>query len=109
MKKYLSISMLCLLALTACQRSDSDAKRNESAMSEESEADRDISNRVRSLIKVDDSLSPKAAEIWILTKNGAVTLRGPVANEREKYAIGLKAKTVKGVRSVENQLEAMKR
>ena len=71
----------------------------------ENEADRDISANVRKAVVADDSLSINAQNIKIVTSNGYVTLRGPVKTDREKEAIGAKAKQVAGVLGVTNLLE----
>ncbi|HET6962096.1 MAG TPA: BON domain-containing protein [Terriglobia bacterium] len=71
----------------------------------ENEADRQVSANVRKAVVADDSLSINAQNIKIVTSNGYVTLRGPVKTDREKEAIGAKAKQVAGVLGVTNLLE----
>ncbi|HEX2524408.1 MAG TPA: BON domain-containing protein [Terriglobia bacterium] len=71
----------------------------------ENDADRQVSADVRKAITSDDSLSVNAQNVKIITSNGYVTLRGPVKTEREKEAIGAKAKQVAGVHGVTNLLE----
>src|SRR5262245_28432714 len=71
----------------------------------ENEADRRISQNIRAVLRADDSLSTNAKNVKIITIQGMVTLRGPVKNEKEKNAIEAKAKSVTGVKSVDNQLE----
>jgi osmotically-inducible protein OsmY len=73
----------------------------------ENEADRTITQRVRQAVVEDDSFSTNAKNVKIITLNGVVTLRGPVNSEREKNAIGQKAKAVNGVRNVDNLLEVV--
>jgi len=70
-----------------------------------SEADRTITQKIRQLIIADDTLSTNAKNIKIITINGVVTLRGPVANANEKANIEKKAAGVQGIKSVDNQLE----
>jgi osmotically-inducible protein OsmY len=53
----------------------------------------------------DDSLSTSAHNVKIITVDGVVTLRGPVKSERERNAIAAKAKSVAGVKQVQNKLE----
>jgi osmotically-inducible protein OsmY len=67
--------------------------------------DRQITASVRELVVKDDSLSTDAHNIKIITVAGAVTLRGPVASAAEKASIESKAKQVKGVTKISNQLE----
>lgn len=71
----------------------------------ENEADRTVTKQVRRIIIEDGTLSTNAKNIKIITINGVVTLRGVVNNDREKNVIAQKAKTVNGVRNVDNQLE----
>jgi hyperosmotically inducible protein len=71
----------------------------------ENKADRTITQNIRDIVKADNSLSTNAMNVKIITKQGMVTLRGTVKNEQEKNAIEAKAKRVKGVKNVDNQLE----
>lgn len=71
----------------------------------ESEMDRTITQKIRQAVMADDSLSTNAKNVKIITINGVVTLRGPVASAQEKDAIAKKANEVKGVVKVENQLD----
>jgi hyperosmotically inducible periplasmic protein len=75
----------------------------------ESEADRAITADVRRTITNDDTMSTSARNIKIITSNGVVTLRGPVASQAEKDVIEAKARTAKGVTQVDNQLEVVDR
>lgn len=102
---------LIALAFTACDREDrisSEASLNDQALLQdnaESEADRAITRQIRQLILADDSLSPDAKNIQIITLKKTVTLRGPVPNQREKDAIVRKINQTQGVLSLNNQLE----
>lgn len=71
----------------------------------ESEADRTITQKIRQAIVADSGLSTNAKNIKIITINGLVTLRGPVASPQEKDAILRKVSEVHGVLKVDNQLE----
>jgi osmotically-inducible protein OsmY len=71
----------------------------------ENEANRTITQNIRDALRADDSLSTNAKNVKIITKQGMVTLQGPVKNEQEKNAIEAKAKRVTGVKNVDNQLE----
>lgn len=71
----------------------------------ETTADREVTRSIRQSIMVDDSLSTNAKNIKIITMEGVVTLRGPVASEKEKAAIQKRATSVRGVKRVDNQLE----
>lgn len=70
-----------------------------------SEADREISRQVRRAITSNDQLSTGAKNVKVITQNGKVTLRGPVASDEEKQAVAAAAQRVSGVTSVDNQLE----
>jgi hyperosmotically inducible periplasmic protein len=71
----------------------------------ENEADRKITQDIRSALTGDDSLSTDAKNVKVITSDGTVTLRGPVKSAKEKTQIEAKAKQVTGVKRVENQLE----
>lgn len=71
----------------------------------ESEADRRITADIRKAIMAEPGLSMNAQNCKVITKNGKVTLRGPVATQAERDTIEAKAKTVSGVNSVVNELE----
>ena len=70
--------------------------------------DRDITAAIRRQVVVDSGLSFTAKNVKIITKDGKVTLRGPVKSEQEKTTIEAKAKTTPGVSEVDNQLEVKK-
>ena len=60
---------------------------------------------VRRAVVGDKSLSTSAHNVKIVTKEGVVTLRGPVTSEDEKSRVEKLAQQVAGVSSVENQLD----
>jgi hyperosmotically inducible periplasmic protein len=70
-----------------------------------SEADREVTRNIRRAITAQDALSVSAKNIKIITVNGKVTLRGPVASEQEKQTIAAEAQRVAGSGTVDNQLE----
>jgi osmotically-inducible protein OsmY len=82
-------------ALTADQQSNS-------------EGDVDITREIRRQIVQDKSLSTNAHNVKIVTVDGVVTLRGPVASSQEKAVIAQTAKKVTGVNKVDNRLEVAK-
>jgi hyperosmotically inducible protein len=71
----------------------------------ESSADVDITAAIRAAIVKDETLSLNAHNAKIITRNGVVTLRGPVESEAEKSKLQLIAQSVKGVQQIDNQLE----
>lgn len=74
----------------------------------ESESDRRISAEIRRAILAEKGLSTDAQNCKIITRNGVVTLRGPVASETERLTIESKVKGVAGVSSVTSELEIKK-
>jgi hyperosmotically inducible protein len=68
----------------------------------ENEADRKITQQIRQAVVKDDTLSTSAQNVKIITQDGKVTLRGTVKSEGEKQKIAEKAKSVAGVKNVEN-------
>lgn len=74
----------------------------------ENEADRTVTQKIRQAVVGDDSLSTNAKNVKIITINGVVTLRGVVNSEREKNVVSQMARSVSGVRNVDNQLEIVK-
>jgi hyperosmotically inducible periplasmic protein len=71
----------------------------------ESQADRALTQQIRKAVVADKSLSTTAKNIKIITRDGVVTLRGPVNNPHEKEAIAAKAQQIAGVNKIDNQLE----
>ena len=74
-----------------------------------SKSDLAITQEVRKAVVADKALSTNAHNVKIITKNGVVTLRGPVKSPEEKDTIAAKAKQVAGVKNVDNQLEIASR
>lgn len=71
----------------------------------ENEADRNVTANIRKIITDDESLSVNAHNVKIITRNGKVTLRGPVDSAAEKQRLHDIAHNVSGVTEVDNQLE----
>ena len=70
-----------------------------------SAVDRELTQQVRQSVVKDDALSILGKNVKIITRDGVVTLRGPVKTAAEKSQIGAIATETKGVKRVENQLE----
>lgn len=70
----------------------------------ENQKDIDITASIRKRV-VDSKLSTNAHNSKIITQDGKVTLRGPVASQEEKDAIEAIAVDVAGQGNVDNQLE----
>lgn len=71
----------------------------------ESQADLALTQKIRQALMQDDSLSMTAKNVKIMSAGGSVTLRGPVANAKEKTTIAAKAQQIAGNTKVDNQLE----
>jgi hyperosmotically inducible periplasmic protein len=69
-----------------------------------SDADREMTRRIRRAIVATKGLSTDAKNIKIITVNGKVTLRGPVANDQEQKTINDVVHKM-GITTVNNQLE----
>lgn len=59
-------------------------------------SDREITRKIRQAIYKDKSLSTYAHNVKIITRDGAVTLKGPVRSEEEKKNVEAKAAEVAG-------------
>ncbi|MDB6109229.1 MAG: hypothetical protein JWR69_979 [Pedosphaera sp.] len=70
-----------------------------------SEADREITRRIRRALTSNDQLSTAAKNIKIITIDGKVTLRGPVNSQQEQQAIAALAQSAGGGTAIDNQLE----
>lgn len=71
----------------------------------ESKSDREITRKIRRAVVKDKSLSQYAHNVKIITRDGQVTLKGPVRSVKEKTAIGKAAAQVAGKAMVSNKLE----
>jgi hyperosmotically inducible protein len=71
----------------------------------QNEGDLQITATIRQTITGDDSLSVNAHNAKVITRNGTVTLRGPVDSEAEKARLQAIAQQTSGVNQVDNQLE----
>lgn len=71
----------------------------------ESKADVKITAAVRQAVVADKNLSVNAHNVKIITRDGAVTLRGPVESQAESLRLQELAKAARGVVRVDNQLD----
>jgi hyperosmotically inducible protein len=72
----------------------------------QNESDLKITANIRKVITDDDSLSVNAHNVKVITRNGTVTLRGPVDSEAEKTRLQAIVQKTPGVNQVDNQLES---
>ena len=70
-----------------------------------SATDRELARKIRVALHDDKSLSTYAHNIKIISRDGRVTLKGPVRSEEEKTAIETKATEIAGTGNVTNELE----
>ena len=59
-------------------------------------SDRMLTKKIRQALIADKSLSTYGHNVKIITKDGSVTLKGPVKSEEEKQTIASKAESVVG-------------
>ena len=74
----------------------------------ENESDIKVTADIRQAIIKDKSLSVDAQNVKIISRNGVVTLRGPVETKKESKKLRKIAKHTPGVLKVDNQLEIKK-
>ena len=79
---------------TKTNQRDRSANEQTADQQKDNRSDRDITQQIRQSIVKDKSLSTYAHNIKIVTKDGQVTLKGPVRSEDEKKAIEAKAAEV---------------
>jgi osmotically-inducible protein OsmY len=69
-----------------------------------SKADLDLTQKIRHAIVADKSLSSYAHNIKVITRDGHVTLKGPVHTSDERSALEAKATEVAGTGNVTNRI-----
>jgi hyperosmotically inducible periplasmic protein len=69
------------------------------------QADIDLTQKIRKSLVMDTTYSMTAKNIKIITLNGRVTLRGPVNSDSEKSGIEALAKNIAGDGNVDDQIE----
>jgi hyperosmotically inducible protein len=89
---------------TRTNQRDRNASEPTADQQKENHSDREITQQIRQSIVKDKSLSTYAHNIKIVTKNGQVTLKGPVQSEDEKQAIETKAAEAAGQDKVTSEL-----
>ena len=74
-------------------------------------SDRDvaITRNIRKAVVAEDTLSVNAKNVKIITRDGVVTLRGPVETADERKMIETLASRSDGVKRVDNQIEVATR
>ena len=70
----------------------------------EKEGDRELTANIRKALMDSKDLSTYAHNVKIVTRNGMVTLKGPVRSEEEKRAVEAKAREVAGAGKVKSMI-----
>lgn len=73
------------------------------------ESDVELTRSIRKMLVDDDTLGTNAQNVKVITVDGKVTLRGPVANVKEQARIVAIANQAAGPDRVVNELEVIKR
>lgn len=72
-------------------------------------ADVDLTQKIRRAIVEDKALTTYAHNIKVITRDGQVTLKGPVHTAEEKSAVEAKATGIAGTGKVTNQISVVTR
>ncbi|AHX13115.1 hypothetical protein CH75_07585 [Dyella jiangningensis] len=82
-----------------------DPKNPNRAIPSPSADDQQLAGKVQQILQRDNSLSPAGHQVKVIASDGAVVLRGPVANDAEKAKIDSIVRGVPGVKEVTNELD----
>jgi hypothetical protein len=66
--------------------------------------DRELTRKIRKAVIADKSLSTYAHNVKIISRNGVVTLKGPVRSDQEKKAVDSAATQIAGASNVKDEL-----
>jgi hyperosmotically inducible periplasmic protein len=89
---------------TKVNQRDRDQSQPTADQQKENKPDREIAKEIRQSIMNDKSLSTYAHNVKIITREGKVTLKGPVRSEEEKDKVAAAASTVAGEGNVTNEI-----
>jgi hyperosmotically inducible periplasmic protein len=89
---------------TRVNKADRRDTSNTAQSQSQAKPDRELAAAVRKAIVNDKSLSTYAHNVKVITRDGSVTLRGPVRNIEEKAKVADLAKQVPNVTTIDNQL-----
>lgn len=90
---------------TAVNKRDQETSSKTPIDQDENKRDVQITADIRKLVVSDDAMSVNGKNVKIITSQGKVTLRGPVASEAEKQKIEQFAKDVVGEDNFVSQIE----
>ena len=83
-------------AVSADNSATNKAHSNTADQQSDATADRRLTQKIRQALIADKSLSMYGHNVKILTRDGSVTLKGPVHSEQEKQTIAAKAQSIVG-------------
>jgi len=89
---------------TRLNKRDRDKAQPTADQQKENLSDRDLTKQIRRALVKDKSLSTYAHNVKIISRDGKVTLKGPVRSEDEKQAVEAKAIEVAGQGNVTNDI-----
>ncbi len=92
---------------TRTNKGDADKDASTADRQKMNPADRATTQKIRTEIMKDKSLSTYAHNVKIITQDGKVTLKGPVRNAEEKATLERKAAAVAGEGNVISQIEVV--
>lgn len=113
MKRIFYVASILTMATAMAQEPDNTKvnKRDDNkqavtpATQSNSKPDLELTRNIRREITKDKSMSTYARNVKIITRDGTVTLRGPVKSDAEKQAIEMIAKKLAGDSKVDSQIE----
>lgn len=71
----------------------------------ESESDRIVTERIRTVFREDSEIAGVAPRVGIATRRGVVTLTGSVETDRQRRVMAAHARATDGAASVDDQLQ----
>jgi hyperosmotically inducible protein len=89
---------------TKMNQRDRDANEPTADKQQNARSDRDITQQIRQAIVGDKDLSTYARNVKVITRDGQVTLKGPVRSAEEKRAVETKAEEIAGKINVVSEL-----
>jgi osmotically-inducible protein OsmY len=116
--KNLQIGIIALFAATLgfsqadntkMNKRDGTGKEMTAERQMENKSDLEITRKIRKSLIDDKSLSTYAKNVKVISRNGKVTLKGPVNSEEEKLKIDGLAKAAAGAENVTNEIEIVKK
>lgn len=108
---YLSVGFTLVIAMAQPPDNSKVNKRDDSkdavtaGTQSNAKPDLELTRKIRRGVTQSKDMSSYAKNIKIISRDGSVTLRGPVKSQEEKDSIGAIAKKMAGDAKVDNQLE----